>query len=315
MRESPKLPPPDSGKSGWPWEVPEPPSRSFGQEGYPRISVITPSLNQASFLEESVRSVLLQGYPDLEYIVIDGGSVDGSVEILRKYDDHIAYWESKPDRGHNHAINKGFAQATGDILCWLSSDDFFLPHTLHFVAEFFRERKEAHALVGDCLVVREDGSEYLHEGRFTSWIDLAEFWTGYSMPQPAIFWRRVVFEAVGLLDESLPLTSDFDYWFRIARRFHFIRADTTLACSHYHVLAKTGDSHQAYYEEMRVNARRYWGSPFRITYWRLWASWVKHERTHSGVWRIGRGLTRSWRAARRGASHVRTLARKRDRAG
>src|ERR1700687_6032262 len=104
----------------------------------PRISVVTPSFNQGQFLEETILSVLGQNYPDLEYLIIDGGSTDSSVEIISKYADRLAYWESEPDRGQAHAINKGFARATGQIMCWINSDDFFFPHVFQQLVPFFQ---------------------------------------------------------------------------------------------------------------------------------------------------------------------------------
>src|SRR5213592_2149932 len=121
------LPAPPWGKSGWPWTVESPQLTDTRPDGYPwpRISIVTPSYNQGQFIEETIRSVLLQGYPNLEYIVIDGGSTDESIAILRKYEKWIAHWVSERDKGQSEAINKGFAQATGEIFAWLNSDDVY----------------------------------------------------------------------------------------------------------------------------------------------------------------------------------------------
>src|SRR5436190_18724174 len=119
-----EIPPPPPGKTGWPWNEETPPPEIMPDDrALPRVSIITPSFNQGRFIEETIRSVLLQGYPNLEYIIIDGGSTDDSLEIIRKYDPWITLWVSEKDRGQSHAINKGLSKATGEILCWLNSDD------------------------------------------------------------------------------------------------------------------------------------------------------------------------------------------------
>src|SRR5438067_1469746 len=131
-----ELPPPPAGKTGWPWTDETPALQSTRPDGsaWPRISIVTPSYNQGQFIEETIRSVLLQGYPDLEYIIIDGGSQDESVEIIKKYEPWLTYWVSEQDRGQSHAINKGFDRSTGLILGWLNSDDVLLPNALATVA-------------------------------------------------------------------------------------------------------------------------------------------------------------------------------------
>lgn len=134
------LPLPPEQKTGWPWSEESVAGRAappvlFDGQALPRITVVTPSFNQGQFIEQTIRSVLMQGYPNLEYMIFDGGSSDGSVETIRKYENHLAYWQSEPDRGQSHAINKGFKRSTGQIICWLNSDDYFLPDTLKTVAE------------------------------------------------------------------------------------------------------------------------------------------------------------------------------------
>ncbi len=240
---------------------------------YPKISVITPSYNQAQFIEQTLRSVLDQGYPNLEYIVIDGGSTDGSVEIIQKYADRLTYWVSEKDRGQSHAINKGFLRSTGDILCWLNSDDYFLPGTLDHVAKRLAPETNAFALIGQSYVVFTDGTPpRLAEGEYTGHRGLLQFWKRYTMPQPSIFWRREVYEKIGLLDENLHYIMDFDYWTRISEHFGFQVTDRPLTCTAYHAEAKTGDGYVRYFQDLKDMAPRYWGSPWSLEYRRLQAS-------------------------------------------
>jgi glycosyltransferase involved in cell wall biosynthesis len=134
------LPPPPDGKTGWPWteeSLPVPPRRTDGS-AWPRISVVTPSYNQGEFIEETIRSILLQGYPGLEYFVVDGGSSDGSVEIIRKYQSWLTWWASKKDEGQTDAINRGLQKSSGALFNWINSDDMLLPNALFHIASAFR---------------------------------------------------------------------------------------------------------------------------------------------------------------------------------
>src|SRR4030095_6286843 len=196
------LPNPPQGKTGWPWMALPPSSAEplLNGKPWPRISVVTPSFNQGEFIEQTIRSVLLQGYPNLEYFIMDGGSTDDSVEIIEKYAQYLTYWVSEPDRGQSHAINKGFERSTGQIMCWLNSDDYYLPNTLMTVAENLAADTGNTAVVGHCVQVFADGRpSQSHLGKYESLQRLLEFWKGYQMHQPAIFWRREVFDKIGFL--------------------------------------------------------------------------------------------------------------------
>lgn len=269
------LPAPAPTLPGWPWteEGTVLPATLPGNQRWPRISIVTPSLNQGEFLERTIRSVLLQCYPNLEYIIIDGGSSDGSVGIIKKYAPHLAYHVSEPDRGYVHAINKGLKRTTGEIVCWLNSDDFYLPGTLHTVADSLAADTGRAAIVGHVMKVYADGRPAQKiVGQYTSLPRLLKFWRGYQMHQPSIFWRREVFESIGYLNEERDLIADFDYWVRIGRRFRFHNIDRILACATHHARAKTADECRGYHEELRRQARGFWGSPFSPGYWRLTAS-------------------------------------------
>ncbi len=276
-----RLPDPPADRSGWPWTAEETAAAGGGAQSsgaWPRVSVVTPSFNQGRFIEQTIRSVLSQNYPNLEYIVIDGGSTDESVGVIRKYEKFLAHWESEPDRGQSHAINKGFARSTGEIMCWLNSDDYFLPGALRAVAETLAAGSGNFAAVGHCYVVFANGKPPVKGvGRYEGVERLLAYWKGYRMPQSSVFWRREVFERVGYLDEGQHYIMDFDYWVRIARHYEFANIDRALSCATYHDAAKTGDDFVRYKRELRRNATRYWPSPLTPAYWRLAASLAWHD--------------------------------------
>jgi glycosyltransferase involved in cell wall biosynthesis len=273
-----ELPAPPAGRHGWPWQVESGPESPPAPADLPTISVITPSLNQGRFIEQTIRSVLLQGYPKLEYIVIDGGSRDETVELLRKYEPWLSYWVSEPDRGQSHAINKGFARATGEVLCWLNSDDFYPPNTLALVGQLLAKPTGNFALVGHARTVFQDDRPPVEEaGRFTNRRRMLAYWRGYQMHQPSIFWRREVFETVGPLDESLHLIMDFDYWAKIAEAYAFTNVNAVLSCRNQHPQAKTSDNCAGYFADLYKHRARYWGSRWSFGYWQLAASLASHS--------------------------------------
>lgn len=180
----------------------------------PKVTVVTPSFNQGRFIEETIRSVLLQGYPKLEYIIIDGGSTDNTVEIIKKYEPWITYWESEQDRGQCHAINKGLARATGDIFAWLCSDDVYAPGSLHRVAENLANKKSA-MVVGDSIITSgPDTLEGTLDVRHPSFAEMA--YNVKTFPQPSTFWTRDLWETAGPLREDLYFVMDYDLWLRMA---------------------------------------------------------------------------------------------------
>lgn len=204
-------------KVGWPWN-----SKNIdlldsitNDLSYPKITIVTPSFNQGEFIEETIRSVILQGYPNLEYMIMDGGSNDETVEIIKKYEPWLSYWESVKDKGQSHAINKGFNRATGEILAWLNSDDIYTENTLKYIAQKFAENPDILLICGDCYLGNREAkiTGIKKPPEFT----LEHFWTGGNVPgQPAVFFRKQVIENVGNIDESLHYLLDWELWFRIS---------------------------------------------------------------------------------------------------
>jgi glycosyltransferase involved in cell wall biosynthesis len=215
-----ELPTPPAGKNGWPWteEAAQLPETMPDGPPWPKISIVTPSYNQGQFIEETIRSVLLQGYTNLEYIVMDGGSTDNSVDVIRKYESWITFWESTPDRGQAHAINKGLAHATGEWFNWINSDDILLPNGLGTLAKVLEVGRESEPqwVVGARIELDKDGG-FCDVNQ--SWrTDPAIIGLGalLNIPQDAVFVRRELLTANGLrLDESFHIAFDTVFYSRL----------------------------------------------------------------------------------------------------
>lgn len=213
----------------------------------PLVSIVTPSFNQSRWLEECIQSVLTQNYPSIEYLVIDGGSTDGSLEIIRRYEDRLAYWTSEPDAGQADAINKGLRRASGEVVAWINSDDAYMPGAVVDAVGQLQARPEIGMVYGDGLMV--DASRRLldrHMYRALSVVDLLAFEV---LLQPAVFMRRKALESVGYLDEGYELILDHDLWVRLARRFPIQHVPSFWALERTHEDAKTIAQAAAFAEE------------------------------------------------------------------
>jgi len=197
-----------------------------GNDGqYPKISIVTPSFNQAQFLERTILSVLNQNYPDLEYLIIDGGSTDGSVEIIKKYERWLAYWVSERDAGQSDALNKGFARATGELVGWQNSDDIYLPDACREAADALRRSPDVDIVFGNRLDI-DASDQVTGETRFTPFSVTGYWYDGMSLSTQSTFWRRSLFAKVGMIDPSYDLAMDYEFFLRAAlqgARFKHVR--------------------------------------------------------------------------------------------
>jgi glycosyltransferase involved in cell wall biosynthesis len=223
---------------------------------WPKISIVTPSYNQAAFLEETIDSVLGQNYPHLEYIVIDGGSTDGSSEIIRKHEKHLAYWQSCSDGGQADAIAQGFRRATGGILAWINSDDFYLPGALRYVARQLDPSREQ-LLFGNCFHFTEGKSRgnpsdvVLKHARHR--LDLIDY-----LIQPSTFWTRRLADKLGEIDTGFQYVLDWDWFIRAQRAgADFLPSPRYFSAYRLHPEHKSARSGDKRFQEIREIYSRY----------------------------------------------------------
>jgi glycosyltransferase involved in cell wall biosynthesis len=216
-----RLPSPPPGKAGWPWTEASAALPGPGPDGHdwPRISIVTPTLNQGQFIEETIRSVLLQGYPNLEYFIFDAGSKDGTVELIRKYEPWLTFWASEPDRGQTHAINKGLAKSSGVLFNWLNSDDQLVPGALAIVARQFLLH-HPHFVAGEAVFVEPEARQQVNYWRVTAPRHLGDFVPPISarLTQPATFMNRQLIDQLGGFREELHYVMDYEFYLRAAIR-------------------------------------------------------------------------------------------------
>jgi len=218
---------------------------------YPKISVITPSYNQGKYLEETIISVIGQGYPNLEYIVIDGGSSDNSKEILQKYSDQITYWVSEKDTGQSNAINKGFNRATGEIFYWLNSDDMLMPKSLLYMSEIADLTKES-VYFGNCIHFQNsDGNLTTYGSNITAAASNHLLKHLDYIIQPSSFWTRSAWLATGPLSEELHFAFDWEWFLRAEKNgVEFVPLQECLSMYRIHAEHKTGTGGDARQEEI-----------------------------------------------------------------
>ncbi len=200
------------------------------------VSIITPSYNQSAYLEQTIQSVLNQDYPHIEYMVVDGASTDGSIEIIKKHESKLAWWVSEKDKGQADAINKGFARAAGDIVAWLNSDDYYLENVISSVVKIFEENPDVALVYGNMLAVDEYSNTFntLNYKQLT----LEELLCFQIIGQPAVFIRRSILQKTSGLDPTFHFLLDHLLWIQIAQNGRILHVDQTWAAARYHVEAK-----------------------------------------------------------------------------
>lgn len=250
---------------------------------WPRITVVTPSYNQAEFLERTIQSVLNQGYPNLEFIIIDGGSTDGSVEIIRKYEKQLAYWVSEQDAGQTDAINKGWKKATGQIIAYLNSDDTYMPQAMKNVASYFGRHPEVDAVYGTCNLI-DEYDKVINVWEPSKFNLKALIRCGIStIPQQTVFFRSKILDDIGFLDSSLRHVMDYEYWIRIGQKFNFKKIPYIIANFRVQANSKTSlECNTQWLESCRIRAKYSDESKFQwaVGYYaykigRIWPKFVK----------------------------------------
>jgi len=235
---------PKTSLKEWPWDVEVNPKIYNCYKSWPKITVVTPSYQQGSYIEKTIRSVVLQNYPNIEYIIMDGGSTDYSVEIIKQYDNWISYSECKADNGQSHAINKGFQLANGDIYCWLNSDDYFTKNALYKVAKTAIEKPKYNFFYGwgqssEMINKKEAIIDYKPRTQFKRHIRIP------GLVQPSCFWRKEIHEPIW---EDLVCSMDYELWVRLLLKAKSYYIREFLSVATVHAAAKT--QHQIY--------KKYW---------------------------------------------------------
>ena len=279
-----KLPPPPDGKTGWPWTE-ETDIRVYrtALNTYPKISIVTPSLNQGAYIEETIRSVLLQNYPNLDYHIIDGGSTDETLTIIKKYQPWLTSWVSEPDQGQSDAINKGLAKCTGEIFNWLNSDDYYLPGALEAIGLSFANKPEALAVIGREYLVDNDGNKEIPHGT-TIEPELAHTLLALHLDQPPSFFKLLAFQEIGYLSKDLHYTMDAEWWGRFLLRYgqsSIVQIPFVVNCFRLHHTSKTVSLPEKFSLErkiLKLDLMRFMSIPMPIL--RVWARELELPEKH-----------------------------------
>jgi glycosyltransferase involved in cell wall biosynthesis len=242
----------------------------------PRISVITPSFNQGHFLRETIESVLDQKYSNLDYIIMDGGSTDNSVQIIKHFEKYLSHWVSEPDRGQTDAINKGFRLASGDVLTWLNADDLYFEDTLATVGAAFQKYRED-VIYGDYVLITQNGKTFLKRYEIPFDFNIMLYGVNF-IGQPSAFFKRSLLDRFGFLNESYQYAMDHEFWLRIASgggTFRHIKH--LLGKYRYHSDSKTVAAKKKFVAEMELNRRTY-GNVNSILLRTILGYWTRFKR-------------------------------------
>jgi glycosyltransferase involved in cell wall biosynthesis len=293
---SSNFPLPSGDQTGWPWAEAVSLAKYTEFSNWPRITIVTPNYNFGEFLERTIRSVLLQNYPNLEYMIIDGASTDNSIEIIRKYEPWLDYWVSEKDNGQSHAINKGFNRATGDMVTWLNSDDILLPDALYVVGKYLKNLPYIDVLAGAC--------KFINVTRNDETIFKATPEKLYLLPircivwQPSCFYKRQLLDRKKPVDETYEYAMDHELWnYFLSKRVRWHCIDEVLSAHYNRPGNKTNTGgFKIALEKARVY-RTYVKEPIPLTFWHRWLRYplewleVYYPRTKRAVRFIWRPLT------------------------
>jgi glycosyltransferase involved in cell wall biosynthesis len=234
---------------------------------FPSVTIVTPSFNQGKFIEQTILSVINQSYPNIEYIIMDGGSTDGTIDIIKKYEKHISYWESKEDNGQTHAINKGFRMAMGEYVGWLNSDDWLEPFAVSKIISCFQLNKNIGTVYGHLNIVDESGKVI---GTRTNPVlnGIHDFLNGEdSIIQIGSFHRKNLLDKYGYLDESLNYAMDYELWMRLGQYSDFYQLPFIIGNHRFHKNCKTVNEFYNFIPEIKTVRKRFGGKRFcRKTY-------------------------------------------------